>query len=60
MEVFIVSTPTYSGNYKANIEGLRVESERHASAPDRGVLLRILVVERDAQLLPHLNISGGK
>ena len=60
MEVFIVSTPTYSGNYKANLEGLRVESERHASASDRGVLLRILAVERDAQLLPHLNIGGGK
>jgi len=56
MEVFIVSTPTYSGNYKANLEGLRVESERHASASDR----RILAVQRDAQLLPHLNIGGGK
>ncbi len=56
MEVFVVSTPTYSGNYKANIEGLRVESERHASASDRGVL----AVQRDAQLLPHLNISGGE
>jgi hypothetical protein len=32
MEVFIVSTPTYSGNYKANLEGLRVQPQRHASA----------------------------
>jgi hypothetical protein len=32
MEVFIASTPTYSGNYKANLEGLRVQSQRHASA----------------------------
>jgi len=39
MEVFIVSTPTYSGNYKANLEGLRVELERHASASDRGILV---------------------
>ena len=30
MEVFIVSTPTYSGNYKANLEGLRIQPERHA------------------------------
>jgi hypothetical protein len=32
MEVFIVSTPTYSGNYKANLEGLRVQLQRHARA----------------------------
>jgi hypothetical protein len=32
MEVFIVSTPTYSGNYKANLEGLRVVPQRHARA----------------------------
>jgi hypothetical protein len=32
MEVFIVSTPTYSGNYKANLEGLRVQPQRHARA----------------------------
>jgi hypothetical protein len=32
MEVFIVSTPTYSGNYKAILESLRAQSERHARA----------------------------
>ena len=36
MEVFIVSTPTYSGNYKANLEGLRIQSERHAKASRTG------------------------
>jgi hypothetical protein len=38
MEVFIVSTPTYSGNYKASLEGFLVQSQRHASAPDRAGL----------------------
>ena len=56
MEVFIASTPTYSGNYKASLEGFPVQSQRHASASNRGVL----AVQWDAQLLPYLNIGGGK
>ncbi len=32
MEVFIVSTPTYSGNYKASLEGFPVQLQRHARA----------------------------
>jgi hypothetical protein len=56
MEVFFASTPTYSGNYKASLEGFPVQSQRHASAPDRAGL----ALKRDAQLLPYLNIGGGK
>ena len=33
MEVFALSTPTYSGNSKAFLEALWDEIARHASAP---------------------------
>jgi hypothetical protein len=49
MEVFIASTPTYSGNYKANLEGLRVQLQRHAKASRTG---KISLVEGYAALAP--------
>jgi hypothetical protein len=36
MEVFIASTPTYSGNYKASLEGFPVQLQRHARASRTG------------------------
>jgi hypothetical protein len=66
MEVFIVSTPTYSGNYKAILESLRVQPQRHATAfygeckGYKGLQEKGLALNRDAQLLPHLNIGGWK
>jgi hypothetical protein len=55
MEVFCVSTPTYSGNYKANLESFPVEyvlaqvRACRAGAAD--------LVERDSYLLASLELS---
>ena len=61
MEVFTGSTPTYSGNYKANLETF--PDEYISDTPKELFLIELgiaLSVERNTQGLPRLNIRGGK
>ena len=55
MEVFFVSTPTYSGNYKANLESFPDEYALTIARACRGYPLQL--VERDAYLLACLEFS---
>ncbi len=42
MEVFFVSTPTYSGNYKANLESFPDEYALTIARACRGYLLKLI------------------
>ena len=57
MEVFRVLTPTYSGNYKANLESFPVE---YVLAPFRACRAGKRLAKRDAYLLACLEFSGGE
>nr|QOV08935.1 hypothetical protein HULAa50H9_00006 [Candidatus Nanopelagicales bacterium] len=61
MEVFTGSTPTYSGNYKANLETF--PDEYISDTPKAILLLELgisLVAKWDTKRLPRLNIWGSK
>ena len=61
MEVFFGSTPTYSGNYKANLETF--PDQYIPDTPKAILLLELgisLVAKWDTKRLPRLYIWGGK